>query len=342
MTSLVTLRSVRADWLRVQGEVAWVGMLLAGQRYFDALRREQHFNPNHDNLGRFTTGDGAAGGSNTGGQPKTGGDHGLVHLANSRGRASIAVRVGRSSLEMTPIQAGQYAGAVAWRNMRLQDVQQVDPNWKAPRSIYEGVDGLIAATEGDALAAEGRLRELDRLTIGGNGGPPLDFSSPRPGTGFGPFTYSQTYRAVTGMPELPGYEAFSREDGTVALSDLRGKLVFGVNSDASAYTDGDRADANALRDVLIEKYPEDMATGNIGHKPNDALYHAETNLLLRAAKQNGGSLAGQTFEVHVDRKLCESCKVVLPLASSEIGSPTVKFIEPSGKINFLRNGQWQK
>ena len=115
-----------------------------------------------------------------------------------------------------------------------------------------------------------------------------------------------------------------------------------MNSDASAYTDGDRADANALRDVLIEKYPEDMATGNIGHKPNDALYHAETNLLLRAAKQNGGSLAGQTFEVHVDRKLCESCKVVLPLASSEIGSPTVKFIEPSGKINFLRNGQWQK
>ena len=59
MTSLVTLRSVRADWLRVQSEVAWVGMLLAGQRYFGALSREQKFNPNHDALGRFATGDGA-------------------------------------------------------------------------------------------------------------------------------------------------------------------------------------------------------------------------------------------------------------------------------------------
>ena len=37
-------------------------MLLAGQRYFDALSREQKFNPNHDNLGRFTTGDGTVNG----------------------------------------------------------------------------------------------------------------------------------------------------------------------------------------------------------------------------------------------------------------------------------------
>ena len=62
MTRAVTLRSVRADWLRVQSEVAWVGMLLAGQRYFEALSREQKFNPNHDALGRFTTGDGVENG----------------------------------------------------------------------------------------------------------------------------------------------------------------------------------------------------------------------------------------------------------------------------------------
>ena len=115
-----------------------------------------------------------------------------------------------------------------------------------------------------------------------------------------------------------------------------------MNSESTAYTDGDRADANALRSVILEKYPELMATGNIGHKPNDALYHAETNLLLRAARQNGGSLTGQTLEVHVDRKLCKSCKGILPLVSSEIGNPTVRFVEPSGKTYSLENGLWQK
>ena len=55
---LANLRSARADWLRVQSEVAYVRTILAGQRYFDALHREQRFNPNHDALGRFTFGEG--------------------------------------------------------------------------------------------------------------------------------------------------------------------------------------------------------------------------------------------------------------------------------------------
>lgn len=36
-------------------------MLVAGQSYFDAFRREQRFNPNHDDRGRFTFGDGTTG-----------------------------------------------------------------------------------------------------------------------------------------------------------------------------------------------------------------------------------------------------------------------------------------
>lgn len=38
-----------------------------------------------------------------------------------------------------------------------------------------------------------------------------------------------------------------------------------------------------------------MATGNIGPKPNDALFHAEANALLRAAEPYGGTLAGRAI-----------------------------------------------
>ena len=59
----VTLRQARADWLRVESEVAYVRVLILGQRYFEALAREQRFNPNHDALGRFTTGEGQGSGA---------------------------------------------------------------------------------------------------------------------------------------------------------------------------------------------------------------------------------------------------------------------------------------
>ena len=55
--------------------------------------------------------------------------------------------------------------------------------------------------------------------------------------------------------------------------------------------------ARDMRSRLIERYPDVMATGNIGHKPNDALFHAEANALLRAAEPSGGSLAGRCRSV---------------------------------------------
>ncbi len=82
--------------------------------------------------------------------------------------------------------------------------------------------------------------------------------------------------------------------------------------------------ARDMRSRLIERYPEVMATGNVGHKPNDALFHAEINALLRAAEPYGGSLAGRTIEMRVDRVLCRSCQSVLPSLGTEIGNPTVR------------------
>ncbi|MFM9943212.1 MAG: hypothetical protein ACKVP7_27395 [Hyphomicrobiaceae bacterium] len=94
--------------------------------------------------------------------------------------------------------------------------------------------------------------------------------------------------------------------GTVAHASIDGKPMFGVNSSAPSYTQADRDAADAMRDGLIENHPGIMKTKNIGHKPNDALYHAEVTLLLRAAWEAGGNLKGRTIEMHVDRELCGS------------------------------------
>ena len=95
-------------------------------------------------------------------------------------------------------------------------------------------------------------------------------------------------------------------------------------------------------DVLASKYPEDMSRGNLGQMPNDALYHAEANVLLRAARANRGSLAGQTFEVNVDRPMCDSCRTVLPRLGLELGNPRVTFVSSNGTRMTMQNGQWRR
>ena len=107
-----------------------------------------------------------------------------------------------------------------------------------------------------------------------------------------------------------------------------------------SYSRDDAVAAEKMRETLVEKYPGIMRSDNIGWKPNDALYHAEANLLMRAAKANGGDLSGKNLEVVVDRSMCGSCATVLPLVSRELGNPTVTFIGPNGVVKMLRNGDW--
>jgi hypothetical protein len=129
-------------------------------------------------------------------------------------------------------------------------------------------------------------------------------------------------------------------DGTVAYTEVGGASFLGVNSTAAGYTDADRDAAMRLRDVLLEKYPEAIRSENLGWKPNDALFHAEATILLRAASANGGILNGRTIEIHVDRPMCPSCSIVLPYVSRELGYPTVTFVGPTGVRQTLRNGRW--
>jgi hypothetical protein len=126
----------------------------------------------------------------------------------------------------------------------------------------------------------------------------------------------------------------------VTVTEIDGTQIFGSNSRSPTYRMEERIDAERIRDHLILKYPETMNSDNIGEKPNDALFHAEATVLLRAARQYGGTLAGRTIEVHSDRPMCPSCYRVLPLLGQELGNPTVTFVSPRGSRKTMRNGYW--
>jgi hypothetical protein len=147
----------------------------------------------------------------------------------------------------------------------------------------------------------------------------------------------EAYRSENGLSDL-----FGRKEGTVTVTIMNGTNVFGSNSSSPTYTARDRAAAASMRDTLIEKYPSVMQADHVGQIPNDGLFHAETTVLLRAARENGGSLEGQSMEVHTDRQVCYSCKTVLPYVGLQLGNPTVTFIEPSGLRRTMQDGAWIK
>jgi hypothetical protein len=142
------------------------------------------------------------------------------------------------------------------------------------------------------------------------------------------------------MPDIGDRPASTRIEGTVAYAEVGGRPVIGVNSNAPGYTMADEVAAQNLRVRLVERYPEVMATENLGYRPNDALYHAEANALLRAAEPHGGSLAGRTIEMRVDRWLCGSCETVLPYVGLQVGNPTVRIIDGRGETWIMRDGMW--
>jgi hypothetical protein len=143
------------------------------------------------------------------------------------------------------------------------------------------------------------------------------------------------FRAENGLQDL-----FGRREGAVTVTTIDGKHIFGSNSGLSLYQAIDRAEANRLRASILQKYPDLIKTGNIGQMPLDALFHAETNVLLRAARQHGGSLHGRVLEVYGDRPMCNRCDKILPYVGLELGNPTVTFVGPSGTRDTMRDGRW--
>jgi hypothetical protein len=145
----------------------------------------------------------------------------------------------------------------------------------------------------------------------------------------------EAYRSENGLWDL-----FGHKNGTIAFTTIDGTKVFGSNSTSPAYTFADKSAALRLRDILVEKYPGKFPTEDVGRMPNDALFHAETTVLLRAAREKGGTLADRTLTVHVDGHLCNNCEAVLPYVGLELGNPTVTFVDPNGSTKTMRDGAW--
>jgi hypothetical protein len=186
-----------------------------------------------------------------------------------------------------------------------------------------------------------------RFGIGGNFGPSLESVPPRSPTSnvraFDGAGWIDTYRSIHNSPDLFGRPTWPSDQGTVAVTRIDGRLVFGASSDTPVYEKIDRVAASEWRERLISGYPKVMRSDNIGYKPNDAIFHAEATVLIRAANENAGSLAGKTLEVHTDRDMCyTSCRKVLPFLGLELGNPTVTFVGRSGVRRTMLNGRWQE
>ena len=179
--------------------------------------------------------------------------------------------------------------------------------------------------------------------IGGNLGPPLRDSTPAASSSqaFDGQAWINAYRAAQNMPDLFGRSTWPSDRGTVAVTEIDGKLYFGVNSRAPGYMNADENAARSARNEMIKRYPSIMETDNIGEVPNDSLFHAEATVLLRSANDNGGTLADKVLEVHVDRGLCTSCIRVLPRLGLELGNPWVTFVDTTtGRRSAMHNGRW--
>lgn len=142
----------------------------------------------------------------------------------------------------------------------------------------------------------------------------------------------EAFRSEKGL-----YDLFRNKTGVVTYAEIDGKQYFGTNSRSLLFDSLDRADTVRLRDRLLSIYPDRFDSFGA---PTNALYHAETNILLRLARDNGGTLAGRRLEIFTDTPLCGNCRSVLPFVGNELGNPTVTFIGPNGRRDTMRDGHW--
>jgi hypothetical protein len=212
---------------------------------------------------------------------------------------------------------------------RFQPPQPYERKYAADQPRVPAGNPGAGQFAGDGAGANTRLATADKPSLGPHAVAALAVQLAR--------RVIQAYRSENGLWDL-----FGHKDGTVAVTTVDGADIFGSNSNSPTYTNADRAAAEGLRNNLIEKYSDVLDADNVGRRPNDALFHAETTVLLRAARQSGGTLADRTLEVFVDNPMCLSCRRVLPYVGIELGNPAVTFVDSTGARHTMRNGTWAR
>jgi hypothetical protein len=235
--------------------------------------------------------------------------------------------------------------SIARTETALRQIRQHDPNWHPSTVSWTApgsVEGAIRNAEARVVEAEARLGQL-RTGLSGNRNSPLEAGPRGPSSSreFDGEAWIHAYRSANNTLDLFGKPTWPVDTGTVAVTRIEGKLYFGVNSGAPGYRSVDRSAADSLR---WELYGRDASLGrseNLGSIPYNSVYHAETTVLQRAARDNGGLLTGRYLEVHVDRNMCMSCNTMLPRLGTQLGNPTVTFINTrTGQRSTMRNGEW--
>jgi hypothetical protein len=135
---------------------------LAGWKYRRALILEMRFNPNHDELGRFTFADGAASGgveSNTVNALRT-------RIAQAQGGRRSGPLFARWP-DATPAQQARLAVADVWARDAIAQTRARDPGWKPVPSLTSSIEGEISQAQSEARQAETRLADIEALSLGG-------------------------------------------------------------------------------------------------------------------------------------------------------------------------------
>ena len=207
-----------------------------------------------------------------------------------------------------------------------------DPN--QPRVPAGHSDG--GQWTGDGRGADQRARLRGALQLAAGELPPLD---PRK---WRRYIARKLIEAIHG--ELASRDLFGHHDPdkvSVAVTTMDGEPITGTSSGYGDWLAIDHFEARALRATIMRKYPH-LARQNSGQIPLDAFFHAETNLLLRAARKNGRSLSGKSLDVFVDNETCLRCQDILGPVGLELGNPTLTFINSTtGRIvGAVRDGKW--
>lgn len=191
-------------------------------------------------------------------------------------------RVVRNPLVQIDEQDPDYVYSRGLAEEAVNNVRRLEPDWSPSPGLYADTQGAIANSRAIEEEANARL-EYQRAFRFGHNGPPEDYNDPagsyydqqdRPST-------NDEFRDSVGMPTLGGVPARRKSDGTVARAVMDGRIVYGVNSDSPDYTPFDFASAVALRQQLLLYDSDVMSVNNIGQKPNDALFHAESTSIMR-------------------------------------------------------------
>jgi hypothetical protein len=159
------LRHLRSSANSIAYQFAALRVLLAADILKQALRIEARFNPYHYEIGRFTTADGATGGS---GSARDGrvrvAQAGPVTIPN---RATLRARFPNA----TPAQEARLAVSDVLARQEIAETQALVPGYRPGPSFTESIEGEIARNEADAQAARDARYRYESESLTGAAGP---------------------------------------------------------------------------------------------------------------------------------------------------------------------------